>query len=204
VIGADEAETITKLVIDGQTRLAAWEAKHNPNSSTAAASTPAASDMPSSLAYFDSIENPPKTEETEKRAEINKDLGNKYYKEKDFPKAIESYTKAIDFNKYNANYWSNRSASYLSLKQFEKALIDAEICRRLKPNWVKGCFRLAQARLGLGLFEDAAVAAFEGCKLEPNNQEIKSLMQLAVKKGQEDHQAKLQQQKQQSGSQSAR
>lgn len=192
VIGKDDNETIAKLLDDAITRLAAWEAKHSDANPAIDSVSP--HEMPSSMAFFDSVENPSKTEETEKRAEINKDLGNKFYKEKDFAKAIEMYTKAIEFNKYNANYWGNRSAAYLSMKNYEKALIDAEICRRLKPNWVKGCFRLAQARLGLGLFEDAAVAAFEGCKLEPNNQEIKSLMQLAVKKGQEDHQAKLQQQ----------
>lgn len=199
VTGKDEEETIQKLLDDAVIRLAAWEAKHNP----VAAVTPATSTgIPSSLAYFEAVENPQTTEETEKRAEVIKDLGNKFFKEKNFQKSIEMYTNAIQLNKYNANYWSNRSAAYLSLKDFEKAVIDAEICRRLKPDWLKGCFRLAQARLGLGLYEDAAVAAFEGCKLEPNNQEIKALMQEAVKKGQDEYQAKLKQQKAESASNS--
>ena len=74
------------------------------------------------------------------------------------------------------------------------ALLDAEVCRRLRPDWTKGCYRLAAARLELGLYEDAAVAAFEGIKLDSNNLPLKTLCQEAVKRGKEEHQKKVAQQ----------
>lgn len=37
----------------------------------------------------------------------------------------------------------------------------AQVCRRLKPDWPKACYRMAVARLALGRFEDAALAAWE-------------------------------------------
>ena len=87
--------------------------------------------------------------------------------------------------------WSNSSARFLALGDHWLALRDAEVCRRLAPTWAKGCYRLAVARLELGLFEDAAVAAFEGCKLDEGNKELKALLQRAVELGREEHQRKL-------------
>ena len=52
---------------------------------------------------------------------------------------------------------------------------------------MKGCFRLANARMALGMYEDAAVAAFEGCKLDEGNSELKSLLKEAVSKGRQQH-----------------
>jgi predicted TPR repeat methyltransferase len=66
-----------------------------------------------------------------------------------------------------------------------RALADAEHCRRLKPDWSKGCFRLAAARMACGLYEDAAVAAFEGLKLDDTNASLKKIMKEAVAKGRE-------------------
>ena len=45
--------------------------------------------------------------------------------------------------------------------------------------------------MACGLYEDAAVAAFEGMKLDNNNAELKKLTQEAVKRGKEEHQKKL-------------
>ena len=83
------------------------------------------------------------------------------------------------------------------------------MCRGLQPEWPKGCYRLATARLACGLFEDAedaAVAAFEGIKLLERtttehgptavavnsatislSKELRKLTKEAVKRGQEEH-----------------
>ena len=45
--------------------------------------------------------------------------------------------------------------------------------------------------MALGLFEDAAVAAFEGLKLDNNNKVLKALTNEAVKLGKEAHQKEL-------------
>lgn len=123
-------------------------------------------------------------------AERHKEEGNGHYKAGRYAEAVEAYTAALRLNKFEKVYWSNRSAAYLGLKELQKALKDAEICRQLDPHWPRGCHRLASARLALGMFEDAAVAAFEGVKLDEHNKELKALLQKAVKMGQDEHKAK--------------
>lgn len=59
------------------------------------------------------------------------------------------------------------------------------------PAWPKACFRLAKARLALKMYEDAAVAAFEGCKLDDTNIDLKNLLREAVALGKEEHQRKI-------------
>ena len=49
------------------------------------------------------------------------------------------------------------------------------------------CYYQYFYRFSLNQYEDAAVAAFEGMKLDNNNKELKDLLQLAVKKGQEEY-----------------
>lgn len=131
-------------------------------------------------------------------AEEFKKQGNEFFSKNDFVSAIEYYTKAIELNKFEAAYWSNRSAAHLHLAAHSSpdsplmskddharaALVDAEICRRLRPEWTRGCLRLAKARLRLEFFEDAALAAFEGVKLNDKDEELKAILQQCVKKGQ--------------------
>ena len=102
--------------------------------------------------------------------------------------AINAYTEAIKLHGSDATYWCNRSVCYLTLGLAHEALADAEISRKLDPNWPKACYRLACARLELKQYEDAAVAAFEGCKLDQNNLELKALLNKAVQLGREDFQ----------------
>jgi ankyrin repeat protein len=176
------------LIEDGKRRLAEWEAHHQKIvDATAVAISPDAA----SSARFDAVSSPEKTADVEREAESAKDEANTLYKNGKFVEAIEFYNKAIALDKMNAVYWSNRSACFLSMKKNHEALLDAEICRRLRPDWPKGCYRLASARLAEGHYEDAAVAAFEGCKLDNNNEELKSILQKAVKKGQEEHKKNL-------------
>lgn len=121
------------------------------------------------------------------KAEVHKQEGNAHFKGGRYAEAAEAYGEAIKCNKYCAAFYSNRSACYMALKDHQRALVDAEICRRLDPHWVKGCYRLAVARLALNMYEDAALAAFEGCKLDPKNAELKEVMQEAVRLGQEEY-----------------
>lgn len=135
--------------------------------------------------------NPPATPEAFNESEILKKRGNELYLAKDYVQAIEAYTGAIRLCGNSAPLWANRSMCYLQLGDAPNALLDAEVCRNLDPKWPKGCYRLAAARLELGLYEDAALAAFEGCKLDESNKELKKLLQLAVAKGKEAHQKSL-------------
>ena len=55
-----------------------------------------------------------------------KELGTKAFTAKDFDKAIEHFTNAINENPNDHTLYSNRSASYFNKNEFEKALEDGE------------------------------------------------------------------------------
>lgn len=61
-------------------------------------------------------------------AEELKQKGNAAFSAKEFDKAIDFFTQAIEADPTNAVYNSNRSGCYASLENFEKALEDAEVC----------------------------------------------------------------------------
>merc|ERR1719188_2842552 len=65
--------------------------------------------------------------------------------------------------------YSNRSACYVKLRKFEKALADAKKATALKPEWPKAFFRQGQALRGLRKFEDAIVAFKDGRFRDPTN-----------------------------------
>jgi tetratricopeptide (TPR) repeat protein len=72
-------------------------------------------------------------------------LGNKAFAAKQYDQAIQHYTKAILYDASNHIYFSNRSACYAGLRQWDKAVRDAKECIRLDPSFVKGYYRLALA-----------------------------------------------------------
>lgn len=100
--------------------------------------------------------------------------GNKYFAAKEFEKAIESFTKAIESSpEPNHVLYSNRSGSYASLKEYDQALKDAEECIKINPSWPKGYNRVGGAQFGLGNLEDAQ-KAYEKClSLDSNNAQAK-------------------------------
>ncbi|CAM9474013.1 unnamed protein product, partial [Hapterophycus canaliculatus] len=127
--------------------------------------------------------SPAGSPEQREAAVAAKTRGNELLKAKDYAGAVAAYTEAIELDGSDAAFRSNRSAVYMSIKEYEKALVDAEVCRRLKPDWPKACYRMAVARLALGRFEDAALAAWEGVQLDNDNAQLKSLLQKCVEKG---------------------
>ena len=63
----------------------------------------------------------------QKAAEL-KNLGNEAFKNKNYEQAIDYFTQAIECNPNDHVFFSNRSNSYVNLKQYGKALEDAEQC----------------------------------------------------------------------------
>lgn len=60
----------------------------------------------------------------------------------DFKAAVEHYTNAIQHDPKNHVLYSNRSAAYASLKDYDQALADGEKTVELKPDWSKVGFLL--------------------------------------------------------------
>lgn len=102
--------------------------------------------------------------------------GNTAFAAKDFPTAIDLFTKAIEVDASNHVLYSNRSACHASLKNFEQAVKDADKCIELKGDWAKGYSRKGAAMHGLGDLQGAC-DAYEKClELDPNNAQAKSGM----------------------------
>ncbi|KAI8927489.1 stress-induced protein sti1-like protein [Entophlyctis helioformis] len=99
--------------------------------------------------------------------------GNKAFSAGDFPTAIQFFSEAITNDPANHVLYSNRSAAYASLHEYEKAFQDAEKTVSLKPDWAKGYSRKGAALHGLGNLVDAAEAYEKGLELEPGSALLK-------------------------------
>lgn len=106
------------------------------------------------------------------QAEKHKAQGNEFFSQKKYHEAAHCFTEAIDLNSENHVYYSNRSACYANLGEYDKALVDAQICVDLNPEWAKGYLRRGLAEFYLGKYEQAEVSYKRGLEIEPNNSQI--------------------------------
>ncbi|EPZ32047.1 Tetratricopeptide-like helical domain-containing protein [Rozella allomycis CSF55] len=114
-----------------------------------------------------------------------KSQGNKAFSSGDGATAVKFFSQAIELDETNHVLYSNRSAAYSLLKDYNNALIDAEKTVLLKKDWAKGYSRKGAALIGLGRIDDAIKAFDEGLSIEPNNQVlIKGKQEAESKKSQ--------------------
>ncbi|KAG5513636.1 hypothetical protein PMAC_000674 [Pneumocystis sp. 'macacae'] len=107
--------------------------------------------------------------------EIRKEA-NSLFSAKKYEEAIKMYTEAIVLEPENHVLYSNRSACYASLKNFDEALKDALKCIEINPSWAKGWSRKGAALHGKGDLEESKSAYEKGLELEPENQQIKAAL----------------------------
>lgn len=105
-----------------------------------------------------------------------KDLGNEQFKAKNYEKAIEFYTEALEENT-DHTILGNRSMAYLNLGKFEMALSDANECIKIKPDWGKGYHRKGTALHKMRKFEDSMEAYAKGLEIDPTNAAMKNGME---------------------------
>ncbi|CCH44638.1 Heat shock protein [Wickerhamomyces ciferrii] len=97
--------------------------------------------------------------------------GNAAFAAKDYEKAIEFFSKAIEIAPTNHVLYSNRSASFASLKQFDKALQDAQKTIEINPTWAKGYSRVAAAYHGSNQLDDAEKSYQKALELDSSNKQ---------------------------------
>lgn len=103
-------------------------------------------------------------------ADEYKQQGNAAFAAKNYPEAIDLFTKAIEVSETpNHVFYSNRSACYASLKKFKEAFNDAEECVKINSTWPKGYTRMGAAHIGLGDLDDAETNYKKALELDPNN-----------------------------------
>ena len=125
-----------------------------------------------------------------------KEKGNKAFGEKYMVDAIRYFTEAIeapaptDSNAatvasstsppFLASVYSNRSASYAALYEWQAALSDANKAIELAPQWSKGYYRRGQAYEGLMEFPEAHAAYEAGLKIDPSDSMLQRQFELVT------------------------
>ncbi|WWC65177.1 uncharacterized protein I303_107791 [Kwoniella dejecticola CBS 10117] len=87
-----------------------------------------------------------------------KDRGNKLYSKKDFQKAVECYTKALEVSiRKDAVFYSNRAACYTNFSppEYAKCVADCDEALKIDKTYVKALKRRATALENLGRDEEA-------------------------------------------------
>lgn len=108
------------------------------------------------------------TDAQKKEAEQLKSKGNAAMAQKDYPMAIDFYTKALALVPGNPIFLSNRAAAYSASKDHESARADAEAAVEADPSYTKAWSRLGLARFALGDVKGSMEAYEQGIKHEGN------------------------------------
>lgn len=87
---------------------------------------------------------------------------------KDYPAAIDFYTKALHLVPGNPIFLSNRAAAYSASKDHESAKADAEAAVAVDPKYTKAWSRLGLARFALGDAKGSMEAYSKGIEYEGN------------------------------------
>jgi tetratricopeptide (TPR) repeat protein len=99
-------------------------------------------------------------------AQKYKELGNQAYKNQDYNRAISYYTKAIEADPSEPNFFSNRSLCFYNLNKYEQCIQDCEKALSLNPNFVKVLKKKSQACLNILKFNEAVEAAKQVVTIE--------------------------------------
>ena len=101
--------------------------------------------------------------------------GNNYFKNKQYPEAIQKYTEAIKDDPSDVTFYSNRSACYAALNQWTEAAEDGRQCIMTDKSFVKGYFRAALALQNLGNYEASLDAVKRGLGIDSQSADLKRM-----------------------------
>lgn len=104
-----------------------------------------------------------------------KNEGNTFFKGKQYREAIAKYTEAIELDSTDVTFYSNRSACYAALEQWESAAEDGRQCILANKNFVKGYFRYALGLQNMGNLDGASEAVKRGLGIESGNSDLKKM-----------------------------
>uniref|UniRef100_A0A287ASL4 Tetratricopeptide repeat domain 4 n=1 Tax=Sus scrofa TaxID=9823 RepID=A0A287ASL4_PIG len=112
----------------------------------------------------------------EEQAKTYKDEGNDYFKEKDYKKAVISYTEGLKKKcadpDLNAVLYTNRAAAQYYLGNFRSALNDVTAARKLKPCHLKAIVRGALCHLELKNYGEAVTWCDEGLQIDATEKKL--------------------------------
>lgn len=98
-----------------------------------------------------------------------KNLGNEFFGKKEYQKAAENYTKAIELDDTNAIFYANRCQAQIKLELFGLAIEDATKAIELDPNFLKSYLRRAVAYGAILRYKEAVKDLKVVVNRAPNN-----------------------------------
>ncbi len=119
---------------------------------------------------------PPDPAARAERAELEKLVGNRLFKQGRYEKAVEHYSRAVEGGEGAVVrvYLNNRAAALLKLGKGAEAEADCDRILAEEPGNVKALFRRGTSRRAQGRVQDA-ILDFEHClKVDPKSAEAKS------------------------------
>ncbi|XP_037683060.1 tetratricopeptide repeat protein 4 isoform X2 [Choloepus didactylus] len=112
----------------------------------------------------------------EEQAKTYKDEGNDYFKEKDYKKAVISYTEGLKKkcadSDLNVVLYTNRAAAQYYLGNFRSSLNDVMAARKIKPCHLKAIVRGALCHLELENFAEAVRWCDEGLQIDAKEKKL--------------------------------
>lgn len=108
-------------------------------------------------------------------AVARKNEGNNFFKAKDYRNAIIKYSEAIEADPTDVTFFSNRSACYAALEEWEQAAEDGKQCIIINRSFVKGYFRAGLAYQNMGNLEAALDVVKRGLGVESTNADLKRM-----------------------------
>ncbi|CAA2995299.1 hsp70-Hsp90 organizing 3-like [Olea europaea subsp. europaea] len=107
-----------------------------------------------------------------KIADEEREKGNQYFKEQNYPEAVKHYTESLKRNPKDPKAYSNRAACYTKLGALPEGLKDAEKCIELDPRFAKGYTRKGAVQFFMKEYEKALETYQEGLRHDPQNPEL--------------------------------
>ncbi|XP_045333477.1 tetratricopeptide repeat protein 4 [Leopardus geoffroyi] len=112
----------------------------------------------------------------EEQAKTYKNEGNDYFKEKDYKKAVISYSEGLKKKctdpDLNAVLYTNRAAAQYYLGNFRSALNDVTAAKKLKPCHLKAIIRGVLCHLELKNFAEAVNWCDEGLQIDAREKKL--------------------------------
>jgi len=108
---------------------------------------------------------------------------NKYYKEKKYEKALESYDKAKETDPKDVRSSYNKGAALYKLEDWEKARKEFEGSSMSKNSELaaKSFYNLGNSQFRNGKYEDAVRSFQQSLRLNPNDRDARYNLQLALR-----------------------
>lgn len=106
------------------------------------------------------------------QAEEFKTQGNTAFKEGNYEEAVGLYTKSIELNGSESNYFSNRALAFLRLKNYKSCISDSLKSLSLNPDNIKALIHLSKCYIIYGDLNQATNYLSKADHLKPNDSEI--------------------------------